>query len=87
MDNANIHINSPLNGVFLPNANRAWQTNPFPNATPHLGGHTNQYKEMVNEILKDAVAGKTPGTKEYKAAVVNALTKIRVKLLIDGSPL
>jgi len=60
--NAGININSPSNGVFLPNT-RTWRTSP---SSPHIGGHNKAYFDMVNEKLSRAVAGKTPGTDAYK---------------------
>jgi len=72
-----ININSPSNGVFLPNT-RIWRVSP---ATPHIGGHNGDYWKFVNGKLERAVSGKTPGTDEYKWAVINALSEIRLKLL------
>ena len=77
LDRAGININSPSNGVFLPNT-RVWRTSP---ASPHIGGHNSDYWNMVNGKLKKAVAGKTPGTDAYKWAVIDAISEIRLKLL------
>jgi hypothetical protein len=77
LDNAGININSPSNGVFLPNT-KIWRTSP---ATPHIGGHNGAYWKMVNATLKEAVSGKTAGTDAYKWAVIDAISKIRLKLL------
>jgi len=75
--NAGININSPSNGVFLPDT-KIWRTSP---ASPHIGGHNKAYFDMVNEKLSRAVVGKTPGTDAYKWAVINAISEIRLKLL------
>ena len=77
LDNAGININSPSNGVFLPNT-KTWRTSP---ASPHIGGHNDDYWNLVNRTLEKSVRGKTVGSPAYKWAVIDAVSEIRTKLL------
>ena len=77
LNNAKININSPSNGVFLPNK-KTLRTSP---ASPHIGGHNSAYWKMVDAALEKAVRGKVAGTDDYKWAVISAISEIRLKLL------
>ncbi len=69
LEDFDIDINSPNNGVFL--ANRV--ESPAIGAL-HSGGHTNAYFDKVNQRIVDAAAG-------GKIEVLNELGRIKIDLL------
>ncbi len=73
LDEHGIDINSPTNGVFLPNSR---SSDAF--GALHTGGHTDDYFELVNERIVSASASGN------KIDVLNELGRIKIDLLTEG---
>ena len=72
LEKHDININSPSNGVFLPDC--SFKGGGGGISTIHCGRHTKAYDQLVNELLTSADAG-------GKAAVISALSNLRLQLL------
>jgi hypothetical protein len=69
-----ININSPLNGVFLPNCKRKGKTSTA--SALHCGGHSGKYFDEVNDRIRMA------DMRGGKHEVIDELNKVKEDLLL-----